>query len=586
MRSGLRKMSLLLLFLLLFQVLAAPALAASEHRANLSYQDASQNAQQGEVLSALDDIKEAFIKFKQFRDDPKGSIVRWVGGPFGMFITLLHEMINAIIGDANQADKAEWSGGSSEGGGGSGGDYDGPTNYIPPGAIPMPPGDWYFSGGMVGTTTKFIASVYSVPPASGIYYAYDVLHNLGVVPAYAANGVGFQGLQPILPVWKAFRNVSYAILAIAFVVIGIMIMFRVRISPQAVMTVENALPRVVGALVLITFSYAIAGFMIDLMYVVMGLGVGLLRANGVRPSFLGLEPTSTNVINAGFLSMLPPIAAGFQGAATFGFVTSMMLAGGIGTLVGAVIGGALPGVSSLTGGAIFGGLAKVGGAAGGLVGGLLFVLIWLIVALFLLIKLLIVLIKTYISVILLVILSPFQIMAGMWPGSPTGFGGWLKSLVANLLVFPAVAIVAMIGVFIFEHGGSGGHTLWYPPLMGPPDSGLGLVSSVDQWVALVFVKSVIGMGFLLLLPSIPDIVRSAMGVKGSGVGEMVKQSLVPVTAPAKLGGQYTVQRGVMAVDRRYEAAVQAQQQAGPGPSEGLKTVKAVADALRALGKAK
>jgi hypothetical protein len=489
--------------------LAPPALAASEHRANLSYQDTSQNAQQGEVLSAVDDIKEAFIKFKQFRDDPKGSIVRWVGGPFGMFITLLHEMINAIIGDANQVDKAEWSGGGSEGGGGSGGgsggDYDGPTNYIPPGAIPMPPGDWYFSGGAVGAVNGVIAGVITTPPASGVYYAYNFFQDLGAVPAYAAGGYGFESLGAILGVWKAFRNITYALMAIFFLIVGVMIMFRFKISPQAVLTVENALPRLIGTIILITFSYAIAGFMVDLMYVILGLGSSVIASSVTGSATLQQLGKTINFNGPIYLGPFYLVTGVMAGVLPVEFII-----GAMGAMIGGVIGFFVGGVTALP---------------GAIVGTLLVGLIFLVIILFLLIKLFISLIKTYISIVFLIIFAPFQIMMGTLPGLPGGFGSWLKSLVANLLVFPAVVFTLMIShTIIVASISKAGTGFWVPPLLSygiPGHQQLG----AGGWVA-----GIIGLGILFLLPSVPDLVRSAFGIKG-GIGGLA-------TAPLAAAGGF------------------------------------------------
>jgi len=50
---------------------------------------------------------------------------------------------------------------------------------------------------------------------------------------------------------------SYVLL---LVVMGIMIMTRKKINPQAVVTVQNVLPRVAISVVLVFFSYAIGAF--------------------------------------------------------------------------------------------------------------------------------------------------------------------------------------------------------------------------------------------------------------------------------------------------------------------------------------
>src|SRR5690606_25281628 len=88
-------------------------------------------------------------------------------------------------------------------------------------------------------------------------------------------GLGFSSLDPILDTWKAFRNVAYLFYVIMFLVIGFMIMFRQKISSQAVVTAQQALPKIIISLIAVTFSYALAGLMIDAMYLIMYLIVGL-----------------------------------------------------------------------------------------------------------------------------------------------------------------------------------------------------------------------------------------------------------------------------------------------------------------------
>ncbi len=122
----------------------------------------------------------------------------------------------------------------------------------------------------VAGLSKIAYTMYTSPPASTYAFVQDMGQTLGFIPKQAyAQGIGFSGLSSLLPVWKAFRNISYAILAIVMIVIGFMVMFRKKIDPKTVVTVQNALPKVVVTLILITFSYAIVGILIDLMYVVL-----------------------------------------------------------------------------------------------------------------------------------------------------------------------------------------------------------------------------------------------------------------------------------------------------------------------------
>src|SRR5688572_15838339 len=143
-------------------------------------------------------------------------------------------------------------------------------------------GDKNFSSSLFGGVAKLIATPMGTPPASGTYWAYSGLEKSGFIPkTYAAEGVGFSGLKSFMDLWKLFRDAALLLLVVVLIGIGFLIMFRVKINPQTVITLENALPRIVVTLLLITFSFAIAGFMIDLMYLVTVIGISVLSKNTV-----------------------------------------------------------------------------------------------------------------------------------------------------------------------------------------------------------------------------------------------------------------------------------------------------------------
>ena len=120
-------------------------------------------------------------------------------------------------------------------------------------------------GGAIGVMGKMISVLYTPPLHSGDYFNH-LAQNFGIAkPAYA-QGTGFEGLKPLLGLWTAFRNIVYLIFTIVFVVIGLAIMFRIKIDPRTVMTIQNQIPKIIIGIVLVTFSYAIAGFLIDMMY--------------------------------------------------------------------------------------------------------------------------------------------------------------------------------------------------------------------------------------------------------------------------------------------------------------------------------
>ena len=136
-----------------------------------------------------------------------------------------------------------------------------------------------YGNGVIPEVSNAIAALFN-PPASAQTYLADVMESAHIIPKAQAQGLGFSALDPILNVWKIFRNVAYLFFVIIFLIAGFMIMFRQKISGQAVVTAQQALPGVIVALIFVTFSYAIAGFLIDLMYLLMYLMIGMFQPTG------------------------------------------------------------------------------------------------------------------------------------------------------------------------------------------------------------------------------------------------------------------------------------------------------------------
>ncbi|HEX8965200.1 MAG TPA: hypothetical protein VF820_02070, partial [Patescibacteria group bacterium] len=129
------------------------------------------------------------------------------------------------------------------------------------------------SDGLLGILASAATTMYTTMPAHTSDYIAYVKSNFGIVkPSYAQSaGQGYQGLNPMVGIWVAIRNVAYLFIVLIFIFIGFAIMLRVKIDPRTVMTIENQIPKIIVGLILITFSFAIAGFLIDLMYVLIFL---------------------------------------------------------------------------------------------------------------------------------------------------------------------------------------------------------------------------------------------------------------------------------------------------------------------------
>lgn len=394
------------------------------------------------------------------------------------------------------------------------------------------------NGGILGITNKAIASLYN-PPASGIEYLAQLKDNFLGKPVYAQQGTGFRGLQPILPIWRGFRNVVYILSSLVFIVAGIMIMLRVKISPQAIITVQSAIPQIIVTLILVTFSYAIAGLLIDLSYLIQNLFIGILfqtqGTNGLAGKLL--DRNFTDYANGG-LGMI----FGLMWQAT-PFVLLETLGG--------IITGAIGGFVAFT--AILGPGGLGAGVLGVAIGAALFVLILVIIIAIWLLKFLFGLIKCYVVIIFKIVLAPLEIGMGAFPNMKIGFSSWITDLIANLAVFPISYLFLIIANIIIDKTTYA--PLWVPNLLSsnPTDSitalGSGLVKaayaadpiSTVAGLSGGIVPVCVGLATLALVSKLPQMIPEFIfQIKPSPWGKAIGEAYGK--APL-LGGLYGTAKG-------------------------------------------
>lgn len=358
----------------------------------------------------------------------------------------------------------------------------------------------------------FLASVFDSNgrEISGIGYSQNLLRKFSPVSVVNAQGFGFSGLNWVQTYWRGFRDISYALLVLVVIVFAFMIMFRVKLSPQTVISVQSALPKVIVAMVLITFSYAIAGFAVDLMYVVSGIFALLLKYAGFSTNLNGafgvIAGTGWGYQLAGGLwifFMMLGYSVAFFVAAAFSFFTTLL--------------------SSLN---IFGAILA-----------LVFVVmtVWvLILMLWYTIKIPLMLFKTVISMYLSIITAPIQILAGTISPS-MGFGAWFKRLMADVLVFPMVGLLFWFAWYFlgqsFAVAGNDFTTSWSTvfqflgatpaPVPWVPGIVANTAFNVPGVSGLLFLA--MSFGIIVLIPKVPDLMKSIfMGEKfsyGTAMGE-------------------------------------------------------------------
>jgi len=396
-------------------------------------------------------------------------------------------------------------------------------------------GDANFQKSVFGFISKLIVLPYANPPASGVYWAYSGLQNAGFIPkTYAAEGIGFAAIKPFSNLWKIFRDVSYMLLVLVLIAIGFMIMFRMKMNPQTVISVENALPRIVIALILITFSFAIAGFMIDLIYIIIGLIVSILSNNPNGGTYYDATQFKNQYMMASGLNMLwRDIRVRFEfrsigdviGAAltqiipiqmnllinAIGGVVTVALFNWIITLVGAPLGNML-------------GLKGVEGATFGLgdflssffkfgtytivvlvlllLGFIYFVptVVMLLIGasiFFLFMRLFFILFTSYLKLIINIILAPFLLLFEAVPGK-NAFKYWFMNILGNLMVFPITIAIFVISYLIVFQTQSTDMTARLPYLYGIDSNSF---------------RVLIGIGLIFLIPDLIKTAKEVLGIK-------------------------------------------------------------------------
>jgi hypothetical protein len=271
--------------------------------------------------------------------------------------------------------------------------------------------------GVLGVQRDFVAMIFNNQISSKEYVA-DILDNIGVPSvsrAYAQStggGTGYNAMKPFLELWKVFRNLAYSLYIIMFVVVGIMIMLRTKVNAQTIITIQTALPNLLITLLLITFSYAIVGFMIDIMYFLIYFIVYLISTTGIIDASKSITRlmsySAWSVIFEGRNSIISAISS------SLGNVLWSLGTGGIG-VAGAVLSMVSP----------------------------MYLMVAVAFAIAML-KLMLALVKSYVMIIVQTVTAPVQILMNAMPGSKA-FSEWLKKTASYLIPFPVAG-----AMFIFS----------------------------------------------------------------------------------------------------------------------------------------
>lgn len=325
-------------------------------------------------------------------------------------------------------------------------------------------------------------------PISGINYFKHVSSRFKIVPEAAAQNGGFgynTAALSLIPIWSTVRNLSYGFVVIATMILAFMVMFQVKINPQTMITVQSSIPRVIGAAILITFSYAIAGFIIDLMYVFIGLIAMVISSSGLSQAdsiqiFSSLTDKDLLLYSYLYWSIFSHTAFAIsKNAGVYGIIIFIVALLAIFTVLSSSV------------------------------------------------KIIVMTIKNFALLVIAIITGPLEIMLGIITQS-TGFGSWLKKIIGYSIFYPVLGLLYFLAFFFLFQGGSGltvdSTTPFFPTpdfipasSWSPPLTAINLGQSPILWVAISYV-------IFVEIPKVSEMIQSFISGKswafGSGINEV------------------------------------------------------------------
>ncbi len=402
----------------------------------------------------------------------------------------------------------------------------------------------------LGQTGNMMAILYNNPPTTTSEYFADVFNRAGLVPKTYAQGISYSRLLPILPIWKILRDLAYLCMSIVMLMIGVMIMFRHKVNAQTVANIENTIPNVIKTIILITFSFPIAALMIDIMYVAIAAGVGIIgSAVGDKNVTEAIKDFTTGGFWALFGHILSPafnflkpqdVAIGATGAVGIGIAAAFALHP-VGWIIGIVIAiiVALGGISLGTTG------ADVGSFIAGELSPILFLCV-LLVLFFSIFRVFFILLMSYIQILVYIVFAPLLLLFNAIPGQDT-FSNWWKNIAMNLSSFVTTAIIMYLGWAITFSMKNINQPLWTAPFIiqgvGAPQMAGGLIAlafsiTLPQWIQKVRdkfnVKPVIQVGPSMLTGPVTSAVGQGWGLASNFLDYKQRQDLLEKFMPGPL----------------------------------------------------
>jgi len=391
-----------------------------------------------------------------------------------------------------------------------------------------------YQNSLSGVIDKVFASVFVIRPASSIYWVYNSLEKAHFIPkTYAQNqstpGIGLASLQFIYKIWENMRNISYILIVLVLVTIGFMIMFRMKLNPQTVISVENALPKIVIALILITFSYPIGGLMIDLVYIslpiIKDVFINIIPQNQLEHTFsqftekfnvplsIAFDVKHFDMYFAAYNSVFGGGILGAHGVLSFiltvifnifVFVIGVLFINPVANFVLDILGDGELGIAGFLNIKLVRIIVRILLLVFIIYGIPFFIVFFGI--LFLGFRIFFTLLSCLINLIVYIILAPLYLLLEAVPGK-SSFSSWIKNILGNLIVFPGFLFLIYLSRALYYNIKTNTNAFSLP--------GFSMGVNVGSWdTGLTFqmnaLASIIGVFIFLMIPDLLKVLKQTI----------------------------------------------------------------------------
>lgn len=316
------------------------------------------------------------------------------------------------------------------------------------------PGDYVY-GGATGSLAYVSSLAYDNQPVSSPAYARYVAQNIGIAQPVEASVSMSKAFSPVIIIWQNARNLAYIFMTVILLILGVLVMLRARTGGKEPVNAVMSLAGVAAALLLITFSYPIASLICD---VCINVGNGLVAS--VLNKYINAQDVLTGLETPGsgynIISMMTDIQKIGIGSSAETLIASVLREFNV------PLGQITKLFNSVSGDPFLWSVGKIGAAASQLIFGILYSimdnvvgnpLIMAIVSFIIfttMARMVFGLLSAYFSLALMVAFSPIAFIGVAFPGGMASIGGWIKSIMAQALVFPTMFAMILLSAIFFD----------------------------------------------------------------------------------------------------------------------------------------